>query len=183
MRRVVMLSLVSVLLGCSTQHAPLAVQSDVDLKKYVGSWYEQARLPNKFQNSCVSDVRADYVLLADERLGVTNQCKNREAKVDQAQAVGRLNQSVSPVSNAKLQVRFAPAWLSWLPAVWGDYWIMKIDGDYQYSLVGTPNREYLWVLSRQPQADKKRVQDLLDYAQSQGFDVQKVIPTLQTEAN
>lgn len=183
MRKGILFGLLSLMAGCATQQADLAVQPDVDLKRYMGTWYEQARLPNKFQDRCVSDVRADYVLLADQRVGVTNQCKNQDGKIDQAQAIGRLNTSIQPPSTSILQVRFAPAWLSWLPAVWGDYWIMKIADDYQYSLVGTPNREYLWVLSREPQADKQRIQELLDYAQEQGFAVQKVLPTEHSALN
>ena len=75
---------------------------------------------------------------------------------------------------SKLEVRFAPEWISWLPLVWGDYWILRLEGDYQYSLVGTPDRDYLWVLSRKPQADPRVVDALLDYAGTLGFPVGQV---------
>ena len=74
----------------------------------------------------------------------------------------------------RLEVRFAPSWLAWLPVVWGDYWILKLDRDYQVALVGTPNREYLWVLSRAPCLDDATLQAELDYAGSLGFDIDKV---------
>ena len=77
----------------------------------------------------------------------------------------------------RLEVRFAPAWLSWLPAVWGDYWILKLDRDYEVALVGTPDRDYLWVLSRNPVLDEAALQVELDYARSLGFDVDKVVRT------
>lgn len=164
-----------VLTACAGNTADLAVQADVDLEKYMGTWYEQARLPNKFQQSCVGEVRADYALLPEQRVSVTNQCITRSGSIEKAQALGRLNASIVPPSTSKLEVRFAPAWLSWLPSVWGAYWIMKVQGDYEYALVGTPSREYLWVLSRQAQGDKAIVQDLLNHAQKQGFAIENVI--------
>ena len=60
------------------------------------------------------------------------------------------------------------------PLVWGDYWILKLDRDYQVALVGTPNRQYLWVLSRAPRLDEAALQAELDYARTLGFDVDKV---------
>lgn len=71
-------------------------------------------------------------------------------------------------------MRFAPEWLSWLPWVWGDYWILALADDGDYSIVGSPNRRYLWVLSRHEQADPKQMQKLLDYAQDLGFDIQDI---------
>lgn len=175
MKPIIALSLIAVLAGCASKPQSLPTQSNVDLNKYAGTWYEQARLPNRFQDDCVSDVQADYVMQANGTLSVTNQCRIASGSTKSAQAEGRLNPAFNPTDPSKLQVRFAPAWTSWLPAVWGDYWIMKLEGDYEYSLVGTPNREYLWVLSREKRADPAKVEQLLDYAQTQGFEVSKVI--------
>jgi apolipoprotein D and lipocalin family protein len=94
-----------------------------------------------------------------------------------AKAEGRLSKVADPRDPAKLEVRFAPKWTSWLPMVWGDSWILKLQGDYQYSLVGTPDRKYLWVLSRNKQADKAVVTELLDYAKTLDFPVDKVVVT------
>jgi apolipoprotein D and lipocalin family protein len=77
----------------------------------------------------------------------------------------------------RLEVSFAPHWLSWVPLVWGDYWIMQLDADYQVALVGTPDRKYLWVLSRSPQMDPARLTALLDYASATGFDTATVVRT------
>ncbi|MVW71591.1 lipocalin family protein [Bordetella sp. 15P40C-2] len=175
MRSIIAVSLVAALAGCATTRTDLPTQSSVDLSKYAGTWYEQARLPNRFQDDCASDVQADYVLREDGTLGVTNQCKKANGETKVATAQGRLNPSVQPPDPAKLQVRFAPAWTSWLPWVWGNYWIIKLAGDYEYSLVGTPDREYLWVLTREKDADQARVDDLLDYARTQGFAVDKMV--------
>ena len=179
MKKIMVLSLSVTLAACATSQADLATQKDVDLNQYMGTWYEQARLPNSFQRECVGDVQANYVMAADKTITVTNRCQGSDGQVKEAVGPGRLASSVNPADPAVLEVRFAPKWLSWLPMVWGDYWIMKLEGDYQYSLVGTPDRKYLWVLSRDKQADPKTVSQLLDYAASQGFAVQKVIPTNQ----
>lgn len=176
MRSIIAVSLMTALAGGATTRTDLPTQSGVNLSKYAGTWYEQSRLPNRFQKDCVSDVQADYVVQADGSLGVTNQCKKANGEIKIATAKGCLNPSVQPPDSAKLEVRFAPAWTSWLPWVWGDYWIMKLAGDYEYSLVGTPDREYLWILSRDKQADPLKVKELLEYARSQGFAVDQMIP-------
>lgn len=162
------------LAGCSTQTAPLSTQPEVDLASYVGVWYEQALLPNRFQKECVSDAQAEYTLLSSNTLRVENQCMKADGGQSVAKGVGRLNPSISPLNPAVLEVRFAPDYLSWLPMVWGDYWIIKTVRDYQYSLVGSPDREYLWVLSRDKKADPSVVKELIEYAGTMGFDITKV---------
>ena len=166
--------LVMLLAGCAQPNPDLAVQKDVDLRQYTGTWYEQARLPNRFQSKCVGDVQADYVLQDGAVIQVTNQCRLADGSVEVAVGEGRL---AGGGSTSKLEVRFAPSWLSWLPMVWGDYWIIQLQGDYQYSLVGTPNREYLWVLSRNKEGDKETVHKMLEYAAEQGFDTRNVVMT------
>lgn len=181
MKKILTLSALAILAGCSststsleTEHAPLPIQQDVDLEKYVGTWHEQARLPHRFQEQCVADVKADYALNDGQTLKVTNSCRTADGSITTAIGEGRLSSDIKPTDPAKLEVRFAPTWLSWSPKVWGDYWILKLQGDYEYSLVGTPDREYLWVLSREKEADQAVVKELLDYAATQGFDIEKV---------
>ena len=174
MRKILAMVLALMLAGCATSNQPLSTQSDVDLNSYAGTWYEQARLPNRFQKECVSDVRADYTLNADRTIMVTNQCRAKDGSVKEVQGVGRMSHSVDPRNPAILEIRFAPEWTSWLPIVWGDYWIIKLQGDDQYSLVGTPDRKYLWVLSRMQAADDAVIDALLDYAGTLGFPVEQV---------
>lgn len=164
--------------GNSTKnHASLPTQENVDLERYAGIWHEQARLPNRFQKSCAGDVQAEYTVLPDGKIRVINQCRNVDGGTEMAEGMGRLAGDGADADPAKLEVRFASGWLSWLPPVWGDYWIIRLEGDYQYSLVGTPDREYLWVLSRDKKADASRVAALLDHARTLGFPVDKVIRT------
>ena len=165
----------SALMACAKPATPLITENSVNLSRYVGTWYEQARLPNRFQKDCVADTKAEYTLDEKGQLQVVNQCQLMDGSTIVANGVGRLNTSIQPQDSAKLQVRFAPAWLGFLPMVWGDYWIMRLEGDYDYSLVGTPDRKYLWVLSRQQQADPNVVEALLQYSEKQDFDISTVI--------
>lgn len=169
--------LVCLLSACSTpaNNASLPTQPNINLQRYAGTWYEQARLPQRFQNDCVGDVRADYQLNPDGSINVVNQCRTNTGEVKKAEAEGRLAKGVEPPDTAKLEVRFAPKWTSWLPMVWGSYWIIKTEGEYDYSLVGTPDRQYLWVLSRDKKADPRRVDALLEYARSLGFPIEEVV--------
>ncbi len=128
----------------STASAPTVVSS-VDLNRYAGRWYEIARYPNRFQKQCASDVTAEYVRQPDGRIAVINRCKRADGTWDEAKGVAR--RAGSDPSNAKLEVRFAPAFLSFLP-VWGDYWVMDLAPDYSHALVGSPDRKYFWVLAR-----------------------------------
>lgn len=173
-KMLVVLGVSAVIAGCAATPAELPVQAGVDLEKYVGTWYEQARLPNRFQKDCAGDVQADYALNPDGSVKVTNQCRQKDGSTEVAEGQARLA-STENQDPAKLEVRFAPQWLGWLPMVWGDYWILRLEGDYQHSLVGTPDRKYLWVLSRDERADSAEVSALLDYARTLGFPVEEVV--------
>lgn len=155
---------------------PLRVVPTVDLERYAGTWYEVARLPNRFQDQCVGDVVARYAVRPDGRIAVTNSCRTTEGKTDSATGVARRVEGQPP---SILQVRFAPAVLSFLPAVWGDYQIIALGSDYDHAVVGTPDRKYLWLLSRTAQMDAALYQRLLDGARAQGFDVAQVVATSQ----
>lgn len=157
--------------------ARLDVVPSVDLTRYTGKWYEIARLPNTFQKKCVSEVAADYSLIEGNQLMVVNQCRLSNGELSKAEGKARLASEGGQTS--KLKVRFAPAWLSWVPAVWGDYWVIDLASDYSYSVVGTPDRRYLWVLSRTPQMDAGTFEKLTRRAAEKGFDVSKLLKTRQ----
>jgi len=139
----------------------------VELEKYLGKWYEVAHLPAKFQEGC-DETTATYTLLKDGSISVLNQ-SIKNGKMKQAKGKAKV---VDKNSNAKLKVTFF-----W--PFYGDYWIMKLGNDYDYSVVGTPNRKYLWILSRTPQMNGKLYSQLIEYVKSKGFDVNKLIKTLQ----
>lgn len=163
--------------GAPLMRAPLQVVAPVDLKRYAGLWHEQARLPNRFQKQCAGPVTAEYTVLPDGTVEVCNRCILADGGFDESIGAARIAPVAGQPGAGRLEVRFAPAWLSWLPLVWGDYWILKLDREYQVALVGTPDREYLWVLSRAPRLDDAALQAELDYARTLGFDVDKVVLT------
>jgi apolipoprotein D and lipocalin family protein len=154
---------------------PLRVVASVDLPRYAGLWYEVARLPNRFEEKCAGDVTAEYTLGEKGRIRVVNRCRKRDGKMAEAVGEARLADRGGP--NSRLKVRFAPAFLSFLPAVWGDYQIIDLAPDYSHAVVGAPDRKYLWVLSRNPRMDEAAYLRLLESARSQGFDVSRMIRT------
>jgi apolipoprotein D and lipocalin family protein len=154
---------------------PLRLVQSVDLERYSGVWYEIARLPNKFQEKCVGDVTATYTVKSKDRLKVVNQCRKKNGELTTAEGVARRASDEGP--NSRLQVRFAPSFLSFLPFVWGDYQIIELAPDYSYALVGEPGRKYLWILSRSPQMDEATYIKLKDAAAAQGFDVTRLSRT------
>jgi len=149
----------------------------VDLARYVGRWYELARLPNSFQDQCVSDVTATYQSRADGLLDVANRCRTPAGEIDEAVGVARV---ADERSRAKLEVRFAPAYLSFLPIVWGDYWVLALEPEYRWAVVGTPDRQNLWILARDPALADAEYAAALAKAQAQGFDVSRVMRTSHT---
>lgn len=154
---------------------PLRVVPSVDLPRYAGLWYEVARLPNRFEEKCASDVTAEYTLKSADRIKVVNRCRKRDGQMSEAVGDAKLADSKGP--NSRLKVRFAPSFLSFLPFVWGDYQIIELAPDYSYAVVGAPDRKYLWVLARNPRMDEATYLRLLEAARAEGFDVSQMIRT------
>jgi apolipoprotein D and lipocalin family protein len=143
----------------------------------MGTWYEIAKFPNWFQRKCVANTKAEYSIRPDGNLKVLNSCKTASGEVTDAEGVAK---QIGAKDSPKLLVRFAPAWLSFLPMVWGDYWVIDLDPQYQVAAVSDPKREYLWVLSRTPQLNQKTYEELLQRLKAQQFDVRKLELTTQT---
>jgi apolipoprotein D and lipocalin family protein len=154
---------------------PVQTVDSVDLNRYIGEWFEIARFPNRFQRQCLGDVHALYALRPDGRLDVVNRCRTDDG-ISEARAVARV---VDSRSGAKLKVRFAPAFLSFVPAVWGDYWVVGLAPDYSWATVGSPDRKYLWILARTAAVGTDTYAAALEAARSNGFDVARLIRTEQ----
>ncbi|WP_077037614.1 lipocalin family protein [Pelomonas sp. KK5] len=154
----------------AAENAPLPTVNSVDLARYVGSWYEIALLPNRFERQCVSDTQARYTA-QDEGIRVLNRCRKADGHVDSAEGRAKI---VAASGNAKLRVTFF-----W--PFYGDYWILALDDDYSEVLVGTPDRRYGWILARRPDLPEARVQGLLERAKALGFDAAafKRVPQIQ----
>lgn len=164
-----LLSLFLSLLPVTTALAAAPVESveRFDLDRYAGQWHEIAHLPVSFQKNCVADITASYRLRADGRISVLNRCRTADGGTIEAEGVAR------PVAGhaGRLQVRFAPDWLSWLPWAWADYWVIALDPDYQWAMIGEPERKYLWILSRTPSMDGALLERLKRQATDMGYDL------------
>ena len=156
--------------ACVAADAPLPVVDALDLTRYVGTWHEIARYPNFFERMCVRDVTANYTVNADGTIHVVNACRRDDGTMTQADGVARM---IAPP--AKLQVRFAPDWLAWLPAVWADYWVIDLADDYSYAVIGEPGRGYLWILARGSQMSDGVYARIVAKLPALGFDPAKLV--------
>jgi apolipoprotein D and lipocalin family protein len=117
-------------------------------------------------------------LLDNGELRVVNRCRTESGEIDEAEGRARLASEDGP--NTKLKVRFAPAFLSFLPFVWGDYWIIELAPDYGYAVIGEPARKYLWILSRTPSIEESTLQDILSRVKQKGYNLNGLVWTEQT---
>lgn len=152
---------------------PLETVKAVDLERYAGQWFEIARLPNRFQTACASNVVVRYSVEPDGDILVHNACEEADGKLRSALGEARAIDD----SGARLEVRFAPKWLGWLPQVWGDYWILELDVEYRWAVVGEPDRKYFWILSRTPTLDPGLIDELIERAEAQGYQLEDLVRT------
>ena len=151
----------------------LAVVPEVDLERYAGKWFEIARLPNRFERSCASDVTATYALRDDGKIDVRNACRKADGSMKEANGTAKLRDAGGPAS--KLKVTFF-----W--PFYGDYWIVRLDPEYNWALVGSPDRDYLWILSRTPSLTEAVYSDIVRSAAEKGFETSRLIRTKQTQS-
>jgi apolipoprotein D and lipocalin family protein len=144
----------------------------VDLKRYQGTWYELARLPMFFQRNCAQS-EALYTLKADGNIAVTNRCRTIEGKWNEA--TGTASPQVQGKTD-KLWVVFDNWFSNLFPGLTkGEYWVLYVSSDYKVALVGSPNRKFLWLLSRTTHVPQSVRNELLMKAQQQGYDTTKLI--------
>lgn len=157
-------------------NTPTTVDS-VDLKKYAGTWYEIGRLPMYFQRNCASDVTANYAQKTDgSGVVVTNKCKAEDGSDITAEGLAK----PADDTGSKLKVTFLPSWIRWLPVGRADYWVLARDADYQTALVGTPDKDYLWLLARSPNVSQETYAKYRQIAQQQGYDLKEFKLTAQS---
>jgi apolipoprotein D and lipocalin family protein len=149
---------------------PLEVVPRVDIGRYLGTWYEIATIPQRFQKGCVG-VSAHYSLREDGAIDVFNVCRKGTLDGKEKSIRGKA-WIVDRTTNAKLKVRF------FWPFT-GAYWVIELDEDYQWAVVGHPDRTYYWILSRTPQMDAGLYDELIRRAAAKGYDVSKIKKTLQ----
>ncbi|MGA7438150.1 MAG: lipocalin family protein [Luteibacter sp.] len=156
---------------------PVTAVADLDLERYAGAWHEIARLPMYFQRKCTGNVTAHYTPNIDGTVTVVNRCGTEGGEIA-SQGIARRPEAFA---RGKLEVTFVPPWLRWLPPVWADYWVIALDGDYQWSMVGQPGRKYLWILSRTPSLNGATFARLKAVAVAMGYDLSALIVSGQVE--
>jgi len=175
MAKVVLVVLVAMAAAAvvSAEEPPLEVVESVDLDRYLGTWYEIASYPAWFQRGCTA-VTAQYSLRDDGLIRVVNSCNKGALDGKLKQSSGRAK-VVDGSNNAKLKVSF-------FGPFWGDYWIIDLDPEYRWAVVGVPSRKYLWILSRTRSMDEALYQEIVGRLQAKGYDKARLVRTLQPAA-
>ena len=162
--------------GCATSTTTrlglpeLRTVPHVDLERYVGTWYDIASFPQRFQRGCTGTT-ATYTIQGDGKIEVLNRCRDGSLAGKERTARGRAR-VVDRSTNAKLKVSF-------FRPFWGDYWIVDLGPNYEYAVVGHPSRDYLWILSRTPTIDSAVYEGILGRLREQGYEVERLNRTLQ----
>ena len=154
----------------------LTVVDNVDLSRYLGRWYEIALIPVWFQKGCAGGTTAEYSLFKDGVVNVVNKCCTEDGKVKEAKGRAWVVDKKHP---AKLKVSFVSLLGLWLFK--GDYWIIDLDPDYRYAVVGHPGRDLGWILSRTPTLPENVLQGIGERLTAKGYDFSRFKMTNQTE--
>jgi len=141
------------------------VVKSVNLERYKGRWFEIAKIPNRFQKKCTSNTTAEYILREDGRIDVVNRCKRENGEIITAKGIANI---ADTMSCAKLKVSFVS--LLGIRPFWGDYWIIGLDKNYQWAIVGSPARNYGWILSRTPKLPQETRTKINRILVKQGYD-------------
>lgn len=161
--------------GLKAQNLPeVTTIESLDLERYQGLWFEIASIPQSFSANCESNTQAEYELLEDGKVSVLNSCLTQEGELSQAEGRARINPEFK--QSSRLQVTFVNLFSWWWVAA-GDYWVLDIDPDYQWSLVGHPERKSLWILSRTQTLSKADLLKMRELIEAQAYDSCRVTIT------
>ena len=161
-----LLSLSPLACGAEPLESELIVVPQVDLNRYMGTWYSIASIPQVFDRKCVGGTSANYTLKAGGTVAVRNACYLSDGSLSQAKGVAWV---ADPKTNAKLKVTFILSFLR-LNFLAGDYWILDLGPNYEYAVVGHPSRKYGWILSRTPALSEEMFQGIVKRLEDQGYD-------------
>ncbi|MEM7645960.1 MAG: lipocalin family protein [Pseudomonadota bacterium] len=159
--------LIAFLIMGSTSAFAVPTATSVDLNQYMGQWFQLAAIPQSFAKDCINNEMAEYKLIDDETVEVVNSCDEADG-VNVARGRARINPKFD--DPAKLQVTFVRFLFGWIWSFGGDYWIIDLDPDYQWSIVGNPDQDALWILSRTQIMDNATLNDIRTRVDAAGFD-------------
>lgn len=174
MKKIFGLLIISVIAVMGQTDKPLTTVKYVDLKKYAGTWYEIARIPNSFQDHCIKNTMAKYILDEKGKIKVINSCIDEDGEIDDVEGVAKV---VDKTSNSKLEVSFV-SFLGIRP-FWGDYWIIGLGKDYDYAVIGSPGRKYGWILSRTKILNEEQINEVKLILKNNGYDFRKFATSKQ----
>lgn len=159
-------------ISCKTQKSMIdkTVVEELEIKKYLGTWYELARYDHSFERNLVG-VSAKYSMREDGMIKVVNSGYKKTLDGKYSEAIGKAK-IPDPNIPSKLKVSFF-----WI--FYGDYFVLELDKDYQWALIGSKSDNFLWILSRTPQMDENLYQSLLDKLTARGYDTSKLIEVPQ----
>lgn len=154
----------------------LETVKNFDLKRYLGKWYEIARFDFRFERGLVA-VTAEYTMRRDGKVRVVNSGRrgSPQGRLSQAEGKAKLGAPKDPERPGFLKVSFFGPFYS-------PYYILDLDPDYRYVLIGGKKRKYLWILSRTPELPQETIRRLVDRAAELGFDTSKLLFTPQIQA-
>jgi len=165
---IISLLLISTIVSCQTKNNEMDNRTvqNFELEKYLGKWYEIARFPHSFEKGLVG-VTATYSIRHDGKIKVVNQGYKNSLHGKLKTAVGK---AYTPNLDdpAKLKVSF-------FLFFYGDYYVMELDPDYNWVLIGSSTDKYLWILSRSTQLDQEVLNQLITNAKNRGYQTDKLI--------
>lgn len=156
-----------------TELGVLRTVESVDLPRYAGRWFEIARYPTRYERRCEKNATAEYTLRRGNRLYMENRCTTAAGKFDVARGTARL---ADTWSRAKMRVKYSCF------ARAANYWIIDLDEDYRWAVIGEPKRRLLWILSRTPAMDEATYSGICSRLVTQGYDPDKLVRSPQDGA-
>lgn len=153
--------------GSQAADVPLTTVPDFDARRYLGRWHQVAAIPAWFQEDCAANTVTEYSRLEDGRIKVVNTCDTADGEVKRAEARGRYPE---PSDGTRLEATFINLLGFWFWPASGDYWVIGLDPNYEWSVVGQPSRKYAWVLAREPELDPATLGRIRTILEGAGYD-------------
>ena len=168
---------IAALFGARVEANDVKPVENNDLSRYAGTWVEIAAIPQFFQRKCVRDTRATYTVLENSQIRVENVCTRDDGGRERAE--GRARQSEGETT-AKLEVTFVELFGDYRFWVSAAYWVIALDPNYRWAVVGHPSRRYGWVLARESRLSPAVLAEVIGRIKSQGYDACEFVVTPQT---
>ncbi len=167
---------ITAILALSTYQArAIDTVQNLDVNQYLGFWHQLAAIPQNFAKDCVRNSSAEYSLLEDGTIEVLNSCEQEDGTVSVAEGRARVNDKFKTPS--KLEVTFVKALGNWIWAFSGDYWVIDLESNYQWALVGHPELSGLYILSREPALSNDVLKAMRDKVEAVGYDSCDILMT------